>query len=200
MDDSLDEVWSEESSVETSDYVHINLHPDEPSHKLAIRQGSQPKILKTHTFPTKVPDWSNIKVLHRNTLPPRSSFFVYDTVEDALTRDVAKSKTLSLSGEWKFSLLKSPFDVEPDFFSPTFDTTAWGKIKVPGMWQLQGYGKGPQYAVHSFRSSTRVTVNSDIPMSTIHFLLIQERFHMTTTRPDVISQLSKFPRPLNPIN
>ena len=141
------EVWSEEPSIETSDYVHINIRQNAsagPETSLAIRQPAPPKVAETHTFPSQVPDWSNIQVIRRNTLPPRASFFVYDTVEDALTRDVAKSKTLSLSGEWRFSLSKSPFDVEPDFFSPTFDAASWGKIKVPGMWQLQGYGKGPQ--------------------------------------------------------
>lgn len=135
-----DEVWSEEPSVETSDFVHINLDTN-----LAIRGA---KLHKTHTFPTKVPDWNNVEVLHRNTLPPRSYFFVYDTVQEALTRDVTKSKTLCLSGDWKFSLSNSPFDVETDFFSPTFDSTGWGNIEVPGMWQMQGYGKGPQYVVN----------------------------------------------------
>lgn len=141
-------VWSEEPSIETSDYVHINLRQDQEngiSPALALRPKKDLKMDETHTFPTKIPDFSNLKVLHRNTLPPRASFFVYDTVKDALTRDVAKSKSLSLNGEWKFSLAKGPFDVEPDFFSPTFDAAGWGKIKVPGMWQLQGYGKGPQY-------------------------------------------------------
>lgn len=98
----------------------------------------------SHTFPTATPDWSNIEVLHRNTLPPRASFFVYDDVKHALKRDVSKSKTLSLSGTWKFDLAKGPFAAPPDFFEDKFEVAQWGDIKVPGMWQLQGYGKGPQ--------------------------------------------------------
>lgn len=112
---------------------------------LAIRPRDELRPTNAHTFPTKLPDWSNIDVLHRNTLPPRASFYVYDNVKDALTRDVSKSKTLSLSGTWKFSLAKSPFDVPEGFQDPKFDSKSWGNIKVPGMWQLQGYGKGPQY-------------------------------------------------------
>ncbi len=101
-------------------------------------------MTETHTFPEGLPDWSNLEVIHKNTLPPRASFLPYDNVADALTRDPSKSKTLSLSGTWKFSLEDSPFDAPVTFFDPGFDTTEWGKIEVPGMWQLQGYGKGPQ--------------------------------------------------------
>jgi beta-galactosidase len=52
--------------------------------------------------------------------------------------------TKKRSGTWKFSLAKSPFDAPSDFFEKNFDAEKWGDIKVPGMWQLQGYGKGPQ--------------------------------------------------------
>jgi beta-galactosidase len=97
----------------------------------------------SHTFPPATPDWSNIEVLHRNTLPPRASFFVYDNVKDALRRDVSKSRTFSLSGTWKFDLAKGPYVAPPDFFERDFDAAEWSDIKVPGMWQMQGYGKGP---------------------------------------------------------
>lgn len=133
-------VWTEEHS---SGYVHINLRTTD---MLESARDGQQTLQKdeTHTFPTSLPDWSNLEVLHKNTLPARASFFVYENADDAYTRDVTKSKTLSLSGKWKFHLARSPFDAPPDFFDPKFDPTSWGSIKVPGMWQLQGYGKGPQ--------------------------------------------------------
>ncbi|KAL3421657.1 glycosyl hydrolase family 2 [Phlyctema vagabunda] len=102
-------------------------------------------MAETHTHPETLPDWSNLSVIHRNTLAPRASFFLYDTAADALTRDPTKSKTHSLSGKWKFSVAKSPFDAPPEFFAASYDTSKWGDIEVPGMWQLQGYGKGPHY-------------------------------------------------------
>lgn len=84
-------------------------------------------------------------MLHRNTLPPRASFFIYSNVKDALERNVPKSKTLCLSGTWKFHLAKGPFSAPPDFFEQKkFDVADWPDIQVPGMWQLQGFGKGPQ--------------------------------------------------------
>lgn len=101
-------------------------------------------MAKSHTFPKELPDWSNLEVLHRNTLPPRANFVLFDSEEDALTRDVSKAKSHSLSGTWKFSLAKSPFDAPTDLFDDKFDCEKWGDIEVPGMWQLQGYGKGPQ--------------------------------------------------------
>jgi beta-galactosidase len=102
-------------------------------------------MTETHTFPKGLPDWSNLEVIHKNTLPPRASFHLYDNEANALTRDTTKSRSLSLSGTWKFSLAKSPFDAPLDFFEKKFDAQKWGKIEVPGMWQLQGYGKGPRY-------------------------------------------------------
>jgi beta-galactosidase len=102
-------------------------------------------MTEPHTFPKFIPDWSNLKVIHKNTLPPRATFHLYDNESDALTRDTSKSKSLSLSGIWKFSLAKSPFDAPADFFEKEFDAQKWGQIQVPGMWQLQGYGRGPQY-------------------------------------------------------
>lgn len=137
--DDEPEVWSEEPSSPT-DFVQINTRP-----KRNNMEDQSESTKKEHVFPPELPDWSNLKVLHRNTLPPRTSFFIYDNVKDALTRDVSKTKTLSLSGTWKFSLAKSPFDTPEGFQDPEYDASDWGDIKIPGMWQLQGYGKGPQY-------------------------------------------------------
>ena len=136
--------WTEEGP---HDFVHIHLmttpqlnNQDTPA------SPDELTMSEVHTFPKSLPDWSNLEVLHRNTLPPRATFHLYDNEADALTRDVKKSKTFSLSGTWKFNLAKSPFDAPPDFFEDRFDSRKWGTIEVPGIWQLQGYGKGPQYA------------------------------------------------------
>lgn len=138
------EVWSEECTSPTGEYVQINLGRKDHACDLPPSFENQSGTNDAHTFPPALPDWSNVEVLHRNTLPPRTSFHIYDDVEDARTRDVSKSKTLSLSGTWKFNLVKSPFDVPEGFQKPKYDTSKWDDIQVPGMWQLQGYGKGPQ--------------------------------------------------------
>lgn len=95
--------------------------------------------------PAELPDWSNLAVLHRNTLEPRSSFHVYSSREDALSYDVAKAKAHLLSGTWKFHLANSPFEAPAGFEAPSFDVSKWQDINVPSMWQLHGHGRGPQY-------------------------------------------------------
>ena len=141
MPEEVPPVWTEEHSC---GYVQINLPNRDKIDQHPHEAEETPERDETHTFPTSLPDWSNLEVLHRNTLPPRAYFFVYKNASDAYTRDVTKSRTLSLSGKWKFHLAKSPFDAPSNFFDPKFDPASWGPIKVPGMWQLQGYGKGPQ--------------------------------------------------------
>lgn len=96
------------------------------------------------SFPRSAPDWSNLNVIHRNTLPPRSHFFLYDNEADALSKDVGRSRALCLNGTWRFHLANSPFDA-PNKFPPTLlHDSSFSDIEVPGMWQLQGHGK-PQY-------------------------------------------------------
>lgn len=91
------------------------------------------------------PDWANLSVLHRNTLDPRSSFFLYSTKEDAISRDISKGKVQSLSGLWKFHLANSPFEAPAGFEAAAYDSSQWSQVQVPGMWQMQGFGKGPHY-------------------------------------------------------
>ena len=95
--------------------------------------------------PAGVPDWNNLQVLHKNTLPARSYFHNYSSEDNALTYDITKSTTHSLSGSWKFEHAYSPFEAPEGFEAPSYDTSKWSDITVPGMWQLQGFGKGPQY-------------------------------------------------------
>jgi beta-galactosidase len=136
---------TEEHSIDPRGYIHINLRTSNriSVHDIILPVNQNGLIAETHTHPKEQPDWSNLGVIHKNTLPPRASFFIYDNLADALTRDPLKSKTHPLSGTWKFSLANSPFDAPP-FYEPNFNARTWGSIEVPGMWQLQGYGKGPQ--------------------------------------------------------
>lgn len=110
-------------------------------------------------YPSSTPDWNDHKVIHRNTLPPRIHFFLYPDSEKALTRDVFLAKAQLLSGEWKFNLSKSPL-VGPIGFQhfDYFTDPDWKPIHVPGMWQLQGFGKGPHYT----------NINYPFPVNTPH--------------------------------
>ncbi|KAI1489922.1 intracellular beta-galactosidase BgaD [Biscogniauxia mediterranea] len=111
---------------------------------------------KTHPAPGTAsrprPDWNNLAVLHRNTLPPRANFHVYNSLRDALAYDTAKARTHSLSGSWNFHHAVNPFEAPMGFEDPSFRTEGpvWHLIPVPSMWQLHGYGRGPQYTNVNF--------------------------------------------------
>lgn len=56
-------------------------------------------------------------------------------------KEGAEEYRISLNGSWDFMLAEGEGIPEP---------AAWGKITVPGVWQLQGWGKPPIYLAHSF--------------------------------------------------
>ncbi|KAI1100081.1 glycoside hydrolase family 2 protein [Jackrogersella minutella] len=141
--------------------LHMDLHVTTSnlslgSEPLAPHSPSTPLLLDSFKIgdveiqPKQVPDWSNLKVIHRNTLPPRSHFHLYNTEDDALSGDVSRSRAALLSGTWGFELSPGPFKGSRDFYKSDFDHSEWKLIKVPGMWQLQGFGKGPQYTNVNF--------------------------------------------------
>lgn len=96
-------------------------------------------------YPPTVTDWNNLQVIHRNTLPPRPHFFIYDDEYSALSRDTKAARAQCLSGTWKFHVSKSPLEGPSNFFNRGFDISGFDDIQVPGMWQCQGHGQGPQY-------------------------------------------------------
>ncbi|KAL3461218.1 glycosyl hydrolases family 2, TIM barrel domain-containing protein [Aspergillus heterothallicus] len=97
--------------------------------------------LAASVWPGSIPDWSNLNVLHRNTLAPRAHFYSYPDEDAALSFNREESFFHSLNGTWKFHYDSSPY------YAPDWDnanTTNWDDIEVPGVWQMQGYGR-PHY-------------------------------------------------------
>ncbi|TRX94300.1 hypothetical protein FHL15_004767 [Xylaria flabelliformis] len=134
----------ERRAIRERDHLHVDLQLT--SSDLKANASSHIEEAASEVSPDHLPDWSNLKVLHRNTLPPRSHFHLYNTEEDARSGDVNnKSRAALLSGTWGFHLSPSPFKGPRDFYKPSFDHSDWKLIQVPGMWQCQGFGKGPQY-------------------------------------------------------
>ncbi|KAK5626076.1 hypothetical protein RRF57_001791 [Xylaria bambusicola] len=130
--------------IRERDHLHVDLQLTTPGLEADATGCSEQAA--SEVKPSRLPDWSNLKVIHKNTLPPRSHFHLYNTEEDALLGDVSnKSRAALLSGTWGFHLSPSPFKGPRDFHKPGFDYDGWSLIKVPGMWQCQGFGKGPQY-------------------------------------------------------
>ncbi len=58
-------------------------------------------------------------------------------------------KELSLNGTWKFKYFKNPSEANIEFYKTDYDAQNWDGIKVPGVWELQGFGK-PYYFANSY--------------------------------------------------
>ena len=74
-----------------------------------------------------VEDWQNPAVNQRNRVPMHTSF-------------ATDSPRLSLEGVWDFKWYETPGARSLDFYKPVPDDAVWGFMRVPGMWELNGYG------------------------------------------------------------
>ncbi|MBP5560540.1 MAG: beta-galactosidase, partial [Muribaculaceae bacterium] len=86
-------------------------------------------------------EWQDMQVNEINRYPMHTSFFAYENESLALRGDrEASHRFLSLDGQWRF-LWKPDADQRPtDFFMPDYDDSQWAAIRVPGMWELNGWG------------------------------------------------------------
>ena len=87
------------------------------------------------------PYWQDLNVTSVNTEPVRSSFMTYGSRENALTGDYNRSEYYQLlNGTWKFYYAKRAAEVPAGLTDENVDTRSWNDIKVPGNWELQGFG------------------------------------------------------------
>jgi len=86
-------------------------------------------------------DWENLQVLQRNREPAHATFTPYRNTESALnSRPETSLFYMSLNGTWKFHWTAAPADRPQNFQATDFDDSAWKDIRVPGNWELQGFG------------------------------------------------------------
>jgi len=86
--------------------------------------------------------WEDPTQLHENILSPRAYFFSYTGLEDALSFQREKSMGFqSLGGEWRFRYFSHPGYCTDDMTAPGLDRSDWDTVKVPGVLELQGYGR-----------------------------------------------------------
>ena len=89
------------------------------------------------------PKWEDPNLFEENRLPMRSTFIVTPTAENAVAEhDFTQSPLYrSIGGVWKFHWTENSTDAQPEkFWMPKFDDSQWGKMPVPGLWELNGYG------------------------------------------------------------
>ncbi|RZL36896.1 MAG: DUF4981 domain-containing protein, partial [Rubrivivax sp.] len=81
----------------------------------------------------------------RGKLPASATHFAFESRAAALANDPARStRYRSLDGLWSFSFSPSADAVPAGFEKPGYDVSAWKTIKVPSMWQAEGYDQ-PRY-------------------------------------------------------
>jgi beta-galactosidase len=86
-------------------------------------------------------EWDDPSVLHVGTEPPHATLTTFPTAELARQRVRERSPWYaSLNGVWKFRYAASPAARPAGFELPWFDDTSWADIRVPGNWELQGFG------------------------------------------------------------
>lgn len=102
-------------------------------------------LLSSLSLPTqKSTEWQDPSVVSVGKYPPRTVFMSYQNREGALSNDFAASEHYtSLDGKWRFAY----FDDHRKAFIP--DAESWDTIKVPGNWEVQGFGI-PIYTNHPY--------------------------------------------------
>lgn len=86
-------------------------------------------------------NWEDPKVFNINREEPRATFFPFEDSTLAIKNIPSSSKYYkSLNGIWKFNWVRKTDDRPIDFYKKDFNTAGWNDIKVPGSFELQGFG------------------------------------------------------------
>jgi len=110
----------------------------------AIANAQPPGVQAVQVDPSR-PDWENPAVYARGKLPAAATHFAFESREAALAGDKTRSaRHQTLDGLWQFSFSPSADALPTGFEKPDYDASAWKTIKVPAMWQAEGYDQ-PRY-------------------------------------------------------
>ena len=81
-----------------------------------------------------------LKVLHENTMPARAYYMpASKRMDDLVEHRKGPDRIQFLNGIWKFKYFESIYDVKEEFFKQEFDVSDYVDMKVPGVWQNEGY-------------------------------------------------------------
>lgn len=84
--------------------------------------------------------YENPDILHEGTMPARAYYIPASGRMDNLVEHREESDRIQfLNGNWKFRYFESIYDVEEPFFEMGYDTSGFGELAVPGVWQTAGY-------------------------------------------------------------
>jgi len=84
--------------------------------------------------------YEDLSVLHENTMPVRAYYIPASRRMNNLVEHREESDRIQfLNGIWKFKYYDSIYDVKEEFYKLGFDVSGYADMKVPGVWQNEGY-------------------------------------------------------------
>ena len=107
------------------------------------------------TEPEEKPYWQDIQTVSVNREEPRTDFMTFKDRTSALNSAYEESPNYrSLNGTWKFYFVDSYKQLPANITDPSVDTSDWHDIKVPGNWEVQGFGTAI-YTNHGYEFKPR---------------------------------------------
>ncbi|WP_436418162.1 DUF4981 domain-containing protein [Petrimonas sulfuriphila] len=98
----------------------------------------------------KTPYWQDVNVVQVNKEYPRTQFMTFDNKPEAMNSRFEESKYyISLNGTWKFYFVEGYKQLPENVTDSVVSLSGWKEIKVPGNWELQGFGT-PIYVNHPY--------------------------------------------------
>ncbi|KAB1157371.1 DUF4981 domain-containing protein [Tenacibaculum aiptasiae] len=94
----------------------------------------------------------NHQIFEENKLPPRASFFAFES--DDIKEKENSTRFINLNGNWKFHWTKNPQERPTTFHNINFNDNHWSTIKVPANWEVEGYGN-PIYLDERYPFTTK---------------------------------------------
>ena len=81
----------------------------------------------------KDPMWLDPNVNAVNRAPMHTSYFAFETPQQAAADKKMSDNYLSLDGKWNFNWVENADQRPTDFWKTDFDDSGWVKMDVPGM-------------------------------------------------------------------
>lgn len=99
------------------------------------------EVISQNPRDNTLPYWRDMHVLSVNKQPPHTTFMTYQSKESALGGEYENSKYYrSLNGVWDFYYTEDQRRLPENITDPAKSNVEWKDIKVPGNWEMQGFG------------------------------------------------------------
>ena len=86
-------------------------------------------------------EWQDPEINEINRAPMHTSFFSYEDIDAANNGVKERSDNfMTLNGVWKFFWVENADQRPTDFFKVDYNDKGWGDLRVPAVWELNGYG------------------------------------------------------------